>query len=185
MVEAMAVAPRKKQRFRWTLKTMLVGMVLVAIPMSLVSHRQRLVSRGERAGWQFRYAYEYDAKGRRNITFDKATNSVVMPTPEGPEFLRKHLGVAYFNEIRGVHVSLKTDDDRRLFRQLASQPSITFLRIDHGHFAESDMRTIEQLPNLQSLHIDEARLTADQIRSLKASRPGLDLYIRRMEQPAD
>ena len=176
----------KKIRFTWSLRTMMVCMVVFALLLSWVSRRHRLVSRCEKASWRVCFEFEFDENGCHRITFDRTNNSAVMPIPHGPEFLRESLGLAYFNQIRGVHVSLNTEADHQLFEQLSSQPSITFVRIEQGELKPGDVKTITALSNLRLLHVDTAAMTVQEIRSLKKElHPKCELYIRRMEPPQE
>lgn len=162
---------------------MLACLLVVALLLSWVSHRQRLVSRCENASWRICYEFEFDENGSGRITIDRTTNTAVMPTPDGPELLRDSLGLAYFNQIRGVHLKLNSESDRRLFERLSSQRSITFLRIEEGEFGPSDVKTVAALPKLRSLHISTAAMSAAEIGDLKeVLHPECKLYIRRMER---
>ena len=175
---------------------MLAGTFVFAVLLSWAGHRHRLASHRHRlaslcgnAGWRVCYEFEFDENAHWNIAINRANNSVVMPTPHGPEFLRKSLGLAYFNRVRGVTgINLNTESDHRLFEQLSSQPSITFLRVFAGGLTWRDFEAISALPNLKSLHIEEgawAGITADEVRRLEEMHPEWDLYIRRLEPPPE
>ena len=168
---------------------MLAGTLVIALLLSWSGRRHRLVSSCGDAGWRVCYEYECDEDGHENITIDSANNSVVWPTPHGPELLRKGVGLAYFNQIRGItHIKLNTESDHRLFESLSSQPSITFLCIHDGGLEWRDVKTIAALPNLKLLRIEQAAracLTADEVRRLATLHPECELYIGRMEPPPE
>ena len=159
--------------------------ILMGLVLSRISYRQRLVTQCENAQWRVFFEFQCNENGKQNIEYDPTTRSVIMPTPDGPEYLRRHLGLAYFNSIRGINLKLLRDADHQLFQQLASQSSLTFLRIEDGEFTERELPTIAALPNLVRLHINVARLTAAQVRDLEAMHPDCELYIRVLEPPGN
>ncbi len=174
----------RRHWLQWSLRTWLIAILAVCLIVGYALRdaqvRHNLVRQCEARGWRVYYEYECNEQGVPTANFDRATNQVTYLAPHGPELLRRILGDAYFNRIRGLSATLDDDDDHRLFAKVNSQPSITFLKID-GTFGTEDLEATATLPNLRHLSVELAALTPKEIRSID---PECDVYIRIMQRQA-
>jgi hypothetical protein len=145
-------SPQKRRWFQYSLRTLLLVMLLASIGTSWLAYRatrQRdAVAAILRAGGGVIYSYEYDAAGK--IVSD--------PEPPAPEWLRNVLGIDYFSRVTDVHLAGDSITDTDL-EVLECLPGLRTLIVAGPGVTDAGLVHLSRLRRLEQLQLGGAGIT--------------------------
>jgi Leucine Rich repeat len=145
-----AKPPKRKRRwFQFSLRTMMVVVTLLCVWMGITAHRanrqRRAVERLTSHGDGISYDYQTDEHG----SFMLPVNAPP-PSPPGPTWLRRLIGVDYFVTVVGADMYVKGAGDDSI-GDLSDLPQLRFLGVHGPGVTGSDLARLSKLPQLRDL----------------------------------
>ena len=140
-----------RQRFRYSLRTLFVLMVLFAIACSWFAVRMKRARRQEEAVKAIREAGGYVWYGSSS-------------TPPGPAWMRKLLGNDFFATVNLV-VSMGNDADLKLLKGLSN---LRTLDLTNTHVTDAELEALEGLAKLQLLCLRNTQITDAGLQHVRA-----------------
>jgi len=159
-------------RFQYSIRSLLLLVVVVAIPCSRFAARMRYAeARKETAdaiqkvGWSVGYAYEYDESG--NAKWDAK--------PKGPEWLQKLLGREFFAVVGFVAFGDQgiTDD---CVEHLKGLPQLQGLYLNSTLVTDAGLEHLKGLTELQCLYLIGTKVTDEGVKKLQQALPNCKIY---------
>jgi hypothetical protein len=174
-------------QFQFSLRSLLVATVAVAIPFSWLAvemkraREQREAVEGIRKlGGTIYYHYQAsflpDANDESNDVSGPLSNDVSatfiieQADPPGPEWLRGAFGIDYVAEVVYVKVRLLTDDEMQYLQAL---PQIHSLVLNDSNVTDAGLHHLVGLTQLHELELRNTKITDDGIRYLQNAFPNL------------
>ena len=152
-----AAPPKRKRRwFQFSLRTLMIGVVIVAIACGWIG---RKIERKH----QERDAVEELRKKGATVFYD--FNRVSKGSPPGPDWVRKLLGENYFSEVEWViEPGNLADDDLKIVSRLTQLKS---LRLYSAKITDAGLVNLSHLTELQELYLVQAAITNSGLENLK------------------
>ncbi len=183
-----AVPPRRRRRFRLTLRAMMLMVLILAVPLGWKVNKARRQSEAVkavlRAGGTVAYDYEYGEDGR----------SKRVKEPPRWRWLISRLGVDVFHRVHRVAIKggkpiemtifedlpdlrmIEVENTRLLFPdgpssgQIAPLPWLKKLRLDHTGITYSEMLRLASWSSLESVNLSEGVMSDEGLQVLRSLR---------------
>jgi len=166
--DAATPAPRKRRWFRFSLRFLLVLVVIVAVPLAWKVNRvrnQRLV------------VVEVEALGGRiTLAHESGVLSGRAAEAPGPKWLRKILGDSYFAEVIQIDVRQTAVSDEVLAR-FSTLTDLKYLVLDANKVTDAGFEQIATLPHLAELALYSDQMTDTNLRHLQNAAGLIDLCL--------
>jgi len=145
-------APKRRRWLRYSMRTMLVAVTLLCVLLALViapaQQQRRAVEKIRGLGSWSRVVYDYEYAGPDNWGAEL----------RGPAWLRRWIGVDYFQDVVRVQVFLSRGDELTP-DDLASLPGLKSLDIHDMPITDDGVRTLARLRKLEVLSLQSNEIT--------------------------
>lgn len=153
---------------KFSLRTLLIGMALLAIWLAIQTHRARNQQQAVTALTNLKVQIGYDWHYNENNPLQSIPNAA----PPGPKWLRKAIGDQYFVRVVRLNFEQTETNDADL-RWLESLPDVRWLSLYDTRVTNKGMKYLASLPKLENLYIFGTEIGdagLQHVRKLKALR---------------
>jgi hypothetical protein len=156
-----AEPPKRKRRwFQFRLRTLLIGVVVVAVPCAWLG---RMIEQKRRE----RAFVDQIRKWGGIVTYDY---QIARSEPSGPTWLRSLLGENFFNDVKVAYIGGIPITDADLAR-IEDFPHLQVLHLNDTKVTDAGIGSIKPLTALEFLDLDGTKVTDSGINSLRRALP--------------
>ena len=156
--------PTKRRRFRFSLRTLLIVVVLLSLPLGWFALKMREAARQRKAMEAIREAggdvfYDYQLTG--DLFFEENAE------PHAPAWLRKLGGDGIFADIVCVHFSYREDVGDVVWEDLKGLTKLESLTLSGTQVSDAGLRNLKGLTRLEYLGLANTHVTDAGLENLK------------------
>jgi hypothetical protein len=152
---------RKRRWYQFSLRTLLIVVLIVAIPCALLG---RKIERKRRE----RKAVDAIRKLGGGVDYDN------LEGPDCPDWLRPLLGENFFNEVDWVSWNDATDEE---MQNLNDMPQLRVLLLNESHITDAGIAILNEKVHMQGLVLSHARISDAGLKHLNGMTKLLDLWL--------
>ena len=171
-MSAVMLGSTHKHRFRFSLRTLLIVVVLLSVALGWFALKMREAERQRQAveaiseahGW-FYYDYELDESGRLMQGQERPA----------PAWLRKLVGDDFFADVVRVSLPYRRRVDDVFLKRLMALTGLRSLRLSGTQVTDEGLKHLEGLTKLEHLELDGTEVTDEGIEELRKALPNCDI----------